>query len=293
MIPTLDSGTVLDRCLDALAGEREVDEVLVLDAGSTDGSDRRAAAREGVRVLTLPGTGIQARLNRGVEEARNDLVVLLNSDAFVDPGTPRKLAELLEERPGAGASGARLRSEDGSSQKSGDRYKTLLQHTITTLPGSRLITRRPPSPKASGIEPVTWLPLCCAVVRRSACLQIGGWDERFTFYYEDQDLCRRLAEAGWELAIRWDAGAIHIGGGSTSSRDPSRWLVRYHENRVIYLQKWYPRAWRIYSAVWMGRAWLQASLWRARALRLRLRSDHEGASAAREWARAFQRTARP
>jgi len=297
LIPNLNSGALLDRCLDALASESAVAEVLVADAGSTDGSAERAAARERVRVISAPGTSIQARLNLGVEEAENDYLLLLNSDAFVDPGTPAKLAEVLEGRPRVAVSGACLRFEDGSPQKSADSYKTLSRLLAGAIPGGSLLPRRgPPDRKPAGTDAVTWLPLCCAVLRRSAWRETGGWDERFTFFYEDQDFCRRLSEAGWGLVVRWDAGAIHVGGGSTTdwrSPEPSEWFVRHHQNQFLYLRKFYPRAWRIYAVAWMVRAWMHAILWHARAARSRLRSDSEGVRRARAWARIFRRVARP
>ena len=297
VIPNLNSGVLLDRCLDALDSEVDVDEVLVADAGSTDGSAQRAAERKRVRVISAPGTSIQARLNLCLEEARNEYVLLLNSDAFVDPQTPAKLAEVLEQRQDVGASGAWLRSEDGSHQKSADQYKTLLREVLTVLPGAgRFAGPGPPDPKPDGVEPVTWLPLCCAVIRRSAWREIGGWDERFTFFYEDQDFCRRLAEAGWGLAIRWDAEAVHIGGGSTStwrSREPSEWFVRQQKNRFLYLQKWHPHLWRIFAVIWLGRAWMHVVLWRVRAVRSRLQGDRDGVRRAQAWAQVFRRAARP
>jgi len=294
LIPSLNSGALLERCLDALATTRDIDEVLVMDGGSTDGSDERAAEREGVRVISLPGTSIQARQNAGMEEARNSHVLLLNSDAFVDPETPRRLLEVIADRPDIALVGASLRSENGKPQKSGGQYKTLGRQILIAIPGGPwLAPRDVPSPKATGIEKVTWLPLCCVLIRRSAWREIGGWDERFTFYYEDVDFCRRIIQGGWEIVVKWDATAIHVGGGTTKRQDRFRWYGREIENRFVYLQKWYPRAWRIYAVVWMGRAWLHAMVWRTRAVHRHLRSDAEGAKLAREWARAFQSNARP
>jgi N-acetylglucosaminyl-diphospho-decaprenol L-rhamnosyltransferase len=298
VIPTLNGGSFLERCLDALAQAPEVDDILVLDAGSTDGSPERAATREGVRVFARPGTSIQSRLNLGVAEARNGVVLLLNDDAFVDPETPRLLARVIEERPRVAVAGASLRWEDGSPQRSVGRYRTLWNETLTTLPAgrpvfSRLLRPGVPTRKTAGVERVRWHPLCCAAVRRSTFLEVGGFDERYSFYFDDHDFCRRIVEHGSELAIRWDAGAVHVGGATTAARDPVGWFGRYQENRFLYLQKWYPRAWRVYAPVWGARACAHAAAWELRALLRRLRSDAAGEQSARAWARTFWGLLRP
>jgi GT2 family glycosyltransferase len=296
VIPTFNGGPLLERCLDALAAA-EVEEVIVLDGGSTDGSPERAAGREAVRALALPGTSVQSRINRGVAEARSEAVILLNDDAFVDPETPRRLAAVFEQRARVALVGASLRWADGSAQRSAGRYRTLWNETLTTLLGRRLagifVAGGLPSRKPAGVDEVGWLPLCCAAVRRSAFLDMGGFDERYSFYYDDHDFCRRVVEDGWEIAIRWDAGAVHVGGGATSARNPFGWFARYQENRFRYLRKWYPRAWRAFAPVWAARAWMHVAAWRLRALLCGLRHDPDGERAAREWARVFRKVARP
>jgi N-acetylglucosaminyl-diphospho-decaprenol L-rhamnosyltransferase len=297
VIPTFNGGSLLERCLDALAAAPEVDDVVVLDGGSTDDSPERAAARERVRVLALPGTSVQSRINRGVTEARNEAVLLLNDDAFVDPRTPGLLAAVLEERPRVAAVGAALRWEDGSAQRSVGSYRTLWSETVVALPAGRILVRflRPavPSRKPTGTERVTWLPLCCAAVRRTAFLELGGFDERYSFYYDDHDFCRRAVGAEWELAVRWDAGAVHVGGGGTSAKEPYSWFGRYQENRLRYLRRWNPRAWRVFVPVWAARALVHALAWHVRAVIRARRSDADGARAAREWAHTFWRVALP
>jgi N-acetylglucosaminyl-diphospho-decaprenol L-rhamnosyltransferase len=297
VIPTFNGGALLERCLDALAGAHDVDEIVVLDGGSTDGSPERAAARERVRVLALPGTSVQSRINRGVAEARNEAVLLLNDDAFVDPGTPRRLAAVLIDRPRVAAVGAALRWQDGSDQRSTGRYRTLWSETLVALPWGRKLARfrrrRVPSRKPAGVDGVTWLPLCCAMLRRTAFLDVGGFDERYSFYYDDHDFCRRAIAAGWELAVRWDAGAVHVGGGGTSAKEPFSWFGRYQENRVRYLRRWNPRAWRVFVPVWAARALVHAVAWHVRAVIRATRSDADGARTAREWAQTFWSVALP
>jgi N-acetylglucosaminyl-diphospho-decaprenol L-rhamnosyltransferase len=296
VIPTFNGGSLIERCLDALEAA-EVDEVIVVDGGSTDATPERAAVREPVRVLALPGTSVQSRINRGVTEARNEAVLLLNDDAFVDPHTPGLLAAAVMERSRTALAGAGLRWEDGSAQRSVGRYRTLWSEILITLPFGRLLSRPlrrgVPSRKAKGVEQVKWLPLCCAVARRSAFLDIGGFDERYSFYYDDHDFCRRVVERGWEIVVRWDAGAVHVGGGATSARNPHGWFGHYQENRFRYLQKWYPRAWHVFAPVWLARAVVHSAAWRLRARYRMARSDAEGATLAREWARVFASTLLP
>jgi N-acetylglucosaminyl-diphospho-decaprenol L-rhamnosyltransferase len=296
VIPTYNGGTLLDRCLDALAAA-EVDDVLVLDGGSADGAPDRATGRPGVRVLRFPGTRVSARFNLGMREIRNEYALVLDDDVFVDPDTPRRLAAVLDERASTALVQAHLRFEDGKEQRSGSHYRTLLNETLVSLGLWRLLRGLESggrlSPKNRGVEPATWVPLCAALVRRSAFEEIGGFDERFFFYYDDQDFCRRLVEAGWGIAVRWDAGAVHVGGAATAAKDPAGWFGQYQENRFVYLRKHYPRAWRLFAVAWAARASLHVVLWRLRALVRRARSDAEGARLARKWARVFRSTARP
>lgn len=294
VIPNLDSGPVLDRCLDALEVAEGVGEILVLDAGSSDGSDERARRRTGVTVLDRPGTTIMERLNLGMREAKSDLCLLLNSDAFVDPQTPRLLAERLLADPGLGAVGASLRYEDGSPQKSGDACKTLGR---LTLKAARVPIRDRSVPRGQppreGLTEVGWLAYSCGILRRQAWEQAGGFVDDYDFYFEDVDFARAIDRAGWKQAVDWEATAIHVGGGTTRANDPSGWYVTYHRNALIYLRRWYPRGWRLFAAVWMVRAALNSALWRARAVVRGLRNDEQGAALARNWADAFRLTLRP
>lgn len=297
VVPTYNSGELLDRCLAALAAADAVDDVTVLDGGSTDGTDERAASWPGVRVVRMAETIVGRRLNEGVAQARNELVLLLNDDAFVDPETPARLAEVMRERPHVGAAGARLRYDDGREQRSAGRYKTLADVTLTVLSLQRLAARVRPSPlrpePGTPLVWATWLPLCVAVVRRSAFQGVGGFDERFRFYSDDQDFARRLTKGGWTMVVRTDAGAVHIGGGSTSAKDPGPWFARYYQSRFLYLQKHYPRGWRLFAVLWAVRASLHMAVWRGRALKHRLRSDADAERSAREWVHAFRRARRP
>ena len=64
---------------------------------------------------------------------------------------------------------------------------------------------------------------CFLMVRREVIDQVGALDERFFFYCEDVDWCKRIYDAGWKLVHYPGAEAIHFGYGSSSSAP-----IRFH-----------------------------------------------------------------
>jgi GT2 family glycosyltransferase len=292
LIRTYNSGPLIERCLQALQGADAVDEALVLDGGSTDGTPDRAAAL-GATVHRLPGTGPTHRINVGVRMAEHDLVLLLDDDAFVDPETPGRMAEVMAERRDLGAVGASLRTGDGAEARSTRPCKTLGTVTLDALGLRRFAPHERTTAHTDSetlVRNVTWVPLCAAMVRRQAFDDVGGVDERFAFYGADDDFAHSLLDHGWRLAVRRDAGAVHLGSASTAAKHPARWFPLYQQEQFRYLQKHYPYGWLTYEAVWLVRANLHAARWALRARRAR---DAESRAAAQEWADAFRLARRP
>jgi GT2 family glycosyltransferase len=288
VIPHRNSGELLGRCLDALAAARSVDEVIVADEASTDGSAEAAARRSGVRVIQSPGKGFAIAMNAGIEAAQGEWLLLANSDSFVRPDTVERLLRRLEENPRLALCGAALVDDDARRTKTHHYVFTLRRALVDALG-----IRPPLSQEGSGLERVEAVFPTCALARRAAVDGVGGFDERFLFYYEDMDLSRRLARAGWEQAVDWDAEAVHVGGGSTSSGRPQRWFRQYHASRLLYLRKHYPRGWVLYIALWAPKALAHSLAWRVRASIRGLRADAAGATVAREWASAFRQAVLP
>jgi GT2 family glycosyltransferase len=288
VIPHRNSGDLLERCLDALEGCRGVEEVVIADEDSTDGSTERAAGRAGVRLIRSPGRGFAVAMNAAIEAARGDLLLLLNSDSFVRPDTVERLRARLEADPRLALVGAALVDGEGRRTKT-HHYVLTLRRALLDAVGIRPALQQ----EGAGLTRVEAVLPTCALARREAIEGVGGFDESFVFYYEDMDLSRRLRDAGWAQAVDWDAEAVHLGGGSTSAGRPQRWFGRYHASRLVYLRKHYPRSWFVYSAVWGPKALAHSAAWRARAAFRGARHDAPGESVAREWASSFLQAALP
>jgi GT2 family glycosyltransferase len=274
VVPNRNGAALVGRCVEAaLAGG--VDEVVVVDDGSTDDSLEEARAA-GATVLTSAGRGFSAAVNTGVAASSGDLLLILNSDCYVEPDAVPRLAAALAGDPRLGAGAAALHDEGGEPAKSHGHELTLWR----AVRAAASVASSSPPAAGSGVQRVSFAPLACMLVSRGVWDAIGGLDERYPFYFEDYDFCRRLRRTGRELAVDWDARALHVGGGSSQQRDPQRWFRQFHESRALYLRKHYPRGWPLYAAVWVPSAAAHALLWLAR------RQPQS-----RLWARAYAQSA--
>src|SRR5271157_5460413 len=95
VIPLYNKAGYITRTLQSVAGQTFEDfETIIVDDGSTDGSgDLAAEFQDGrFRVVRQANAGPGAARNRGIEEARGELIALLDAD---DVWMPEYLASSL------------------------------------------------------------------------------------------------------------------------------------------------------------------------------------------------------
>ncbi len=183
-------------------------EIIVVDDGSSDETSEQLAVRwPAVEVLRNRETlGFSVSANRGLSQAQGRILLLLNSDAALAPGSLAPLFRAFEDDPNLGIAGARLRYPDGTPQWSGGSFPTLpwlfaltsgTAVFAATIPFYRLYKK--PGNHADGS--VQWVTGAAMAMRRQVWDDFGPLDVGYRFYGQDLDLCRKASEAGSRIAL--------------------------------------------------------------------------------------------
>jgi GT2 family glycosyltransferase len=217
----------LPACLEALAGQGVT--ALVVDNASRDGT-AGAAERHGARVLRNPqNEGYGRAANRGARAADTEFLLVMNPDIVLDPGAIEALVAAAQKYPDAGMLAPRIVEPD---ERFFFQPRSLLSPYLKN-PGGRLVL-----PEGDCCAP--FLSGACFLVRRELFLRIGGFDERIFLFYEDDDLCRRLADAGHALVHAHGAIARHARGSSSALQPGRIFTSRWHQawSRAYVSGKW-------------------------------------------------------
>jgi GT2 family glycosyltransferase len=240
---------VIENCLRSIfeSTHRIEYEVIVSDNGSTDGSVEKIRAQfPSVQVLeNRANLGFAKANNVGIREARGEYVLILNPDTIVHDGALDRWIDFADRQPEAGAFGCRVLNPDGTYQRSGRPFPTISRYFVAAL-GLRFLGHLK-SPvlldeyegwKGDTEREVDWQSGACLMVRGDLLKELGGFDERFFYQFEEVDLCRRVWTSGCRIRFTPEVLITHLGGQSVS-RFPVRFAVEVCRNGYRYFYKHY------------------------------------------------------
>lgn len=275
---TLQAAEAALRALEGIEGA-----LVLVDNDSGDGSYEQmftqAQARgwdtgpQSVRVLQSGrnggfGAGNNFGMRAGMPDgSKPDLIYILNSDAFPEPGAIAALLAHMQAHPETGFTGSHIHGPDGDAHRTAFRFPSVageFEAQIRFGPVSRLLRNSivaRPIPVQTGR--VDWLAGASLMMRQSVLDQIGLFDETFFLYFEETDLCRRASMAGWPTDYVLESRVMHIGSASTGMKEwqriPGFWL----DSRLHYFVKNHGRA---YACAATAAHIAGGLLWRARLL---------------------------
>ena len=228
IIVSYNTADLTAACLESVfASQRVSYEVFVVDNASKDGSAETIRKKfSSVRLIANEtNRGFGAANNQVLSECNGRLVVFLNPDTMVEPESLYTMAAFMDAHPKVGLAGTRVLNPDGTQQDSvsyrypGHRYGAA---DLGSLPGD-----------------IACVLGACMIARADLLRELGGFDEDFFLYGEDQDLCLRIRKRGFEIGLVDDAIIMHHGGQSERNTLPEEVVRKKILAEYLFYRKHY------------------------------------------------------
>ena len=223
LIGCWNNAATLRAAADSILSQTVADlELVIVDDGSTDATPQLAAelgrADDRVRYVGLAHMGISGSLNEGLRAARAPFVAFQDADDWSEPTRLERELAVLERRPEVVVVGCRMREVDGAGAELAPR---------TAFSGGDV------NDALMRFNPI---PNSCAMVRRQAVLDAGGFDRRY-LYAMDYDLWLRLAERGTIVTLDEPLAVRVMGGTNVAARKERAQTLEAIQIRLTALRR--------------------------------------------------------
>lgn len=210
-------------------------EIIVSDDASTDQSITKIKEtfKDVIIIPSIKNSGFSGNVNRGVNRASKELVLILNSDLHLEKGYFNSLIPLFNNEIIFGVMGCikdpkTLEIQDGSK--------------LPILKFNMFISSNKNKFSNSTTLPTFFLSGANALVRRDYFIKLGGFCELFNPYYsEDVDLGIRAWRMGWELYFQPTAICYHDVSSTIKKIPKEQVLVTAKRNKYILHSLHLPR----------------------------------------------------
>ncbi|RIK06682.1 MAG: hypothetical protein DCC49_11150 [Acidobacteria bacterium] len=193
--------------------------VLIVDNGSTDGSDSVLHSTfpnceflqtgENLGYAGGNAAGMLYAIERGAFA-----VLVINPDCIVEHGFLEPLVKELVDHAETGATGPiqlNLENSELIWANGGSRFNPWSSRVAPDGPSGS------DDPPREGRFSVGFICGACILLRAEAIREVGPFDPRLFLFSEEPDWCMRAAEHGWETVTVGDVRVIHEGSVSTRS----------------------------------------------------------------------------
>lgn len=200
------------------AGQGVAMRLVLVDNASADGVEPWSHCLDETEIVRNERRlGYAANLNRILARSTARYALLMNTDMFFDPAEPciARMVRFMDSHPTCGIAGCRLYHADGQFAYPARRFQSLAVVLARRCGLGRLMRRTldhylyREHAEEETWEP-DWLSGAFLMVRREAIREVGGFDEGYGKYFEDVDICLRMALAGWNVFYYGGTYCYHL-----------------------------------------------------------------------------------
>ena len=237
VIPNYNGIKYLGNCLASLEISHEyIYKVLVVDNGSTDGSDK-IAKEYGAELIELgENTGFTGAVNAGIKSSSDcDYVILLNNDTVAGKNFVRELVAGIEKHEDAFSCQAMmLRMDDPRLLDDGG-------DTYNALGWARARGKDKPASLYNTDAEIFHSCGGAAIYKKQVLDELGGFDDKFFAYLEDLDIGWRARRLGYKNYYAPKAKVMHAGSAFSGSRYNEFKVSHSSRNSVYVIRKNMPK----------------------------------------------------
>jgi len=214
IIPNYNGKKFLQQSLES-TNDPLVDEVIIVDNGSNDGSQKYLDSKKVTIIKNKKNLGFARAVNQGIRAAKNDYLVVMNNDLRVRGDWFKIMAEAIKrwkrKEKKIGAYSGKVSDWQGKRIES-----TGLAFEIKGRSFNRGNGEVDSPSKYNKEEFIFGASASIVIYYKPALLEVGLFDNDFFAYLEDVDLSLRLNDKGWKTIYLPNAIAYHLGGGTAN-----------------------------------------------------------------------------
>ena len=253
-IVSMNHSKVLKNCLDSIIRNKPDNysfEVIVVDNCSTDDTFQWLTPMANLHknIKVVKNTEIKnfaANNNIAIRNAVGNVLLILNPDTLIHPGSLDYMVAYVTSDPTVGAATSKLVYLDGEFQDSARRFITFKYMFFSRLKAWNIydnarINDEYILSKAEDNEPkeVDYILGACMFIKKEVFDAVGLFDERFLLYAEDTDLCYRIKKQKWKVMYNPKVAITHIYARSGAKRKFSKPAFLQIYTAILFYAKHY------------------------------------------------------
>lgn len=227
-----------------------INHIVVVDNNSNDGSIRQLESIEGiVFIKSNENNGFAAGNNLGMKyawfEFHSDYIFVINTDVIFDETLVVKCVAAMQGNGNIGAISSRIKNPRGNEERSAWKFPTYIEYLLfNSILLNRILKigqeiQYPISENTPPIISVDAIRGSFMCFRGKVLDEVGYFDETTFLYNEENIICKKIKNCGWDVGLLTDLFYIHNHKNKTGNKYSSvRMKWKYFQSNYRFQSKY-------------------------------------------------------